>query len=284
MGLLGLSLLFAPELHAACPAPGTAAELERALAAEDEALAALDSPLFLARVEATRQLIPCLGERITPSLAAGLHTREAMRTLIQGDAQGAVLWSRAALAADPGFRLDPALLPEGHPLWDSRAAAAALGPPAVEAVPLAPGLSLWVNGAAANTRPVDVPAVLQVGTEDAVRWSAVLAPGEPVPEALRPPLAPPRAPPPDPNADPPPPPPPRAGWALAISAGGAALGSAGLYALALQSEHQFKTPEEVDDSLEDLTAARRRTNTLTAGSGALGAAALGLGVGAALAF
>jgi len=115
--LVGWSLLLSaatPAAHAICPADAAAlaADLDAAFTAYD----AFEFEVFVQHLESARGDVACLTETAPPAVVARLHVAEALGAWVQKDAVGVVASLRGALAADPAFAPDPALMPEGSRL------------------------------------------------------------------------------------------------------------------------------------------------------------------------
>lgn len=241
----------------------------------EDAFAANDAIGFTTALEATQEAVGCLSSAPPPSLVAVVHEVVALNAYLQRDQGRAMAALRAMQEADPTAQIPEDLAPAGGELQAWWALARTLPTMDYTPVALAPGLKLIVDGRPGDARPVDHLAVLVVlDAAGAVRWSGLLGPADPIPDAL---LA---------HAAPPPPPPHRSRAPLLISAGGVALASGGLWAGALISQGRLqdagdRIASNADAGVPDGAAwdrAVRRTNTLGAAGQVTAGLAIGLGV------
>lgn len=258
MILLFAQLAFAED----CPQPTTAADLRAGVAEAQAAFVAMDLAAFdAAQVEAARRL-RCLGEPLEPADAAAYHGLRALVAFVAEDETDTLAAYRSALAAWSLYTLDPSYAPEGHPLREALAQAKALGPSPEAPLSPPPRLSLWVDGAAAKTAPLERPYTLQAhGRGEAVLHTDWVAAGASAPDwALRPP----------PQAAST----PRGRTVMLVGAGASLGASAGLYGAAWATRATFFDPAT---PLEELQGVRRTTNGATVGAAVLGATGLALG-------
>jgi hypothetical protein len=159
------------------------ATLDASVAEARAAWAERDAERFAAALARGRQQLPCLGAPVDPERAARWHVVEGMAAVVAADRAAALGRLRAARAAAPAAGLSAAEAPEGSLLDLLSDEAALLGPsPRVEID--GAGLLLRVDGRPAASRPVEVPAVVQLlDGQDRPRFTVDLAPGAPLPEA-----------------------------------------------------------------------------------------------------
>lgn len=264
------ALILLPALAAAAPCaePTLLDDFEAHARAGERAFASMDLPgLTRARQEALHGL-PCLGERVTPPVAAEFHRMMAMAAFTQGDERQVRAEFHAARRLDPGHQIPAHVAPAGHPLttlYD-----AAVDDPeegrALEAVIPPAGGSAAVDGADNGLRAVGLSAIIQTfGPSGALEQTVFVMPADPTPAFGPLPLELAQR--------------KRRRVVLASAAGAAGLVGAGLWAGGLITEAQF---DDLDDPVDDqeLRALRVRNNALL--TGAYSAAALGVGLSGAL--
>ncbi len=274
---------------ATCAHPTRATDLQRALNEAMAAYAALDIAAFdRARADATTTL-ECLGEPVSPPLAAAAHRAEAIAAFVQDDLQGTRSAFRSALVLQPAYRMPEDVLPPGSPLQALYEEARQLGPGPDEPASLAVGLTLLVDGADQGGVPAERPAIVQVVAPDGqVQSTWYLRVGDPFPEELRAPpgavavTSPVVSPVMSPVVSSTSGEPDRGGrWMpLAIGAGVSGLLAGGAWALSAASHDRFVTPGEV--AYEELEALQRANHAQVLAAGGLGVTALGLGIGAVI--
>lgn len=273
-----LLLLGARALAAPCPIPATALDLGAGLSAADAAYAAMDAEGFAARRDEARAALDCLAEPLTPMDVAAVHRLEALDGYLARDEVRTFSAYRAALAAQPAYRLPSAIAPAGNRLATLYEQAKAAGPPQRVAVAMPPDTQLFVDGVRAGDRPTDRPAVVQlVGADGRILdtawlgveaplpdWSS-FAPSPPAEEASAPLPAAPVA-------------PARHGPSLPLlgGAGLSALAAGGLYGWALASRGEYDDLAQAHTT-EELGIVRDRTNALVYASAGAGVAFAGLG-------
>lgn len=153
--MVSLALLLASPAFT-CTPPSMDAAATRALAAYER----LDEDGLRAEAEALRSEVECLSAPPTPAQAARVHLVVAIDAWLQGDREAAVAAFRGALAAEPGFALDPALVPSGNELHELVARARQDGPGAL--TDLAPGLTVSVDGhPGQDAVPIERSALVQ---------------------------------------------------------------------------------------------------------------------------
>lgn len=115
-----------------------------------------------------RELVPCVGARLLPEEAAGIHRLFAYDTFVQRNLQGAQVWLEASRAADPGYAIPTRVLPARHPLrslYDQ----ALPQEREQELVPAGRGVQVWVDGQRTDRVPVGRPALVQLVSNDGVQ-------------------------------------------------------------------------------------------------------------------
>jgi len=247
---------------AQCEASTTVVDIQARLAQAESALAALDAQAFRSHVDGTGLLLPCLGELVSPRLAANLHRLVGVRAFGDRDP----IAERAFAAArhiEPNYQFSLSLIPDGNPVRDAydqvefnKRSTLPVDRPRVG--------QILVDGSPAEQRPLSWPALVQwVDDDQTVQFSDYILPGQPLPDYPR--------------------------WEVQQEQGRAPVGllatsvglgvvSASLYGVALAEQARYK--DTVNDPLptDQLDGLRRSTNGLVLAS-ALGAtAALGTGV------
>jgi hypothetical protein len=269
-----------------CPGLTLGSSLRTAAEQAQAAFGATKVPEFQVAIAEIDALVPCLMEPVDPELAALVHRMRGLGAFIERDQDRARQAFASARALQPDYSWPEDLIPWGHPLLGLYQALPT-DEAAFETVP--PPASGWVymDGRPSEPRPLEWPTIMQVSdAEGAVQLSSYLWPGDPLPEysiELAPSqlLAVPEPTPGDESALPatvaatsttvrtg-----PRAG--LLAAAGGAAVASGVLYALAARSHDQYWDPAT---PYADLDGARGRTNGLVLASAGAAGLALGSGV------
>ncbi len=262
---------------AACPAPTTTAHLSQAISAAESAYAQMDLDAFKAARASADSTLECLGETMTPPDAAAYHRLVGLDAYIAHDSVRTFAAFRAATTLQPAYTLPASLAPPGNPLEAAYQDARSASAPTARSIVAPPGTLAYVDGTRTTLRPADCPTLLQlVASTGEVLWSGYLLPraadpdwtdfglparAAPAPVALAGVAVPARK-----RSSPTLP--------LALGAGGAALASGVIYALALSSRAEFDDPETHQ---EDLAALRARTNGLVYGASGVGVVAVGLG-------
>lgn len=166
---------------AACPTRRSTADLSRALDQAEAAFERRDKATVISSATDAEAHILCLGEALTPSVAARFHRVQGLRAFLSQDQPAAGRSFAAAKAIEPAYVLPATLVPDAHParvLYDS----APVGITASEPIPATRG-SVRVDGRDLPTRPTDRPVVLQRFDESgAVAQTWVLKPADPLPE------------------------------------------------------------------------------------------------------
>lgn len=262
-----LALLFATIAAAACPEPGTLYDLAAAMHEAESALGADDLAGFAAARSRAAELLPCVGEPVTPPAAAFFHRLAGYAAFLDQDRDGTVASFRAAALADPKTGPSPAVAPEKGAMRRYWTEARAAGEGRTVALPAVRYVEVRVDGSRSDERPLDRPAIVQV-LRGSTPVSTFYLPADAALDAWPDEVA--RA---DATAVR-----TRRRWPVAWTAvaGGAALASVGLYSLAHGMEAAYLDVENppVDDR-DELSRLRRSTNTAAAASIGFGAVALG---------
>ena len=272
-----------------CPELTLGGSVRGAAERAQAAFGATKVPEFQAAALELDALVPCLMEPVDPELAALVHRMKGLSAFIGRDQDRAREAFAAARVLQPDYSWPESLIPWGHPLLGLYEALPITGT-AFETVPTPASGWVYMDGRPSEPRPLEWPTILQVSdAEGAIQLSSYLWPGEPVPDYGIEPVV-------ELSLEPPPssveqPAIPvavaatsttvRTGprpWMLA-TAGGAAVASGVLYALAARSGDQYW---DTATPYADLDAARGRTNGLVLASAGVAGVALGTGVAAFL--
>lgn len=149
----------------------------------ESAFARLDHPGFLQSMEVAGRQLSCLGNPVSPELAARYHRLMGLDAFVRHDEESARLAFAAARAADPMGALPPELLPVGHVARALSESASTPGDAVTLWVPA--GTTYWFDGLASSARPSDRDTLLQVETAGRITQSAHLRAGEPLPEGVQ---------------------------------------------------------------------------------------------------
>lgn len=245
-------------------------EVLDALDAAETALLALDVDAFRARLEQAEAILPCVRERLEPSVVAEVHRLWGLRAFGERDPLASAAFA-AARRLEPAGRFPEALIPTGSPVLE---AYTAIDPSARATVPLdrpAQG-ELLVDGRPELERPRDWPVLVQHLHPEGLGFTAYLRPGAPLPayEIERRPLgATPAA---------------RRRGRLVAGAGSALLVGGALYGLALHGHARYLDVERRPVPDHRLPGLRTRTNALVVASAVSTVAAAGTGVAVAMAW
>lgn len=278
MHFLFLTFLPAAMAAASCPAPTHAADLAAKVNSAEQAYATFEVETFASSLDEAALILPCVVDVVAPDVAAHYLRMSGLRYFIERDPTHADQAFAAARALEPGYVFPETLIPAGHSVRTHYTAVdLTLVQPIVIARPRT-GQLLFdgapaTTGAAGTVRP-GLPAIVQVqDASGAVVETAYVLPTDPLPAydavplavtsagGVRRPLSP-KVP-------------------LAIGAGVAAVASGALYALSAGSRQEFDTYRE-DDSIQNLSSLKARTNGEFVGALGLGMLAVAGGVGALL--
>jgi hypothetical protein len=273
------------------------AEVSARLKAAEDAYANLDVDGFTLSLDEATLALPCVTDVVTPAVSAEYLRMLGIRYFVERAPAKSDLAFAAARTLEPAYVFPDTLILPGHAIR-AHYAAMDLANVHLSTVPPPRTGSLLFDGKPGTARP-DVPVIVQVlDAKGAVVVTKVVLPDDPLPpyEPSAPiasatfsgGAAPDPVPPPTVNplaaVSPTPSQPSRHSSArlpLLVGAGGAAVGSGILYALAAGSAADFAAWHE-DDTLDALDARRTRTNTLVVASAGAGVLAVAGGVGAVL--
>jgi hypothetical protein len=267
-GVVALGWAWSTPGFAACSAPTSPVDVQRAVRAAEDAFGALDAAAFRSASEAADQALVCLDAPLTPPDAAAVHRMHALVAFFAGDHSGAAVSFQAMLAVEPGWQPSAALAQVGTDV----AAARALAPSPMVPVPDTDGY-VQIDGLRAAEYPSGRPFVAQ-GFDDggAVRGTAYVVAGAPFPAGLVP------------RSEPAPAAHGVRGARIGLVAGGGALAavSVGSFVRAASIEKHFYDVDS--DGVTDTEAVRRTASghdaLVTTGlvGGVLSAASLGFAV------
>ncbi len=271
--LLLLSLALAAPV---CPIPTHAAELSAKVESAEQAYATFEVETFSLSLDEASLILPCIDDVVPADVAAHYLRVLGLRYFIERDPTRADQAFAAARALDPAYVFPDTLIPPGHSVRTHYTAidlasvlSSVIAAPRTGAVLFDGSLALVTE---AGTQRPGLPTIVQIqdaaGVVTATRY---VLPGDPLPAydavpmaiaagtAVRRPLSP-KVP-------------------LLIGAGVAAIASGTLYALSASSRQEFNAYRE-DDSIQELTSLKNRTNTEFFGSIGAGVLFVGCGVGA----
>ncbi len=273
---VGLCLGLSGVARAACEQPARMGDLLRPLSDAQSAFATMNGPAFAEADRQAREALGCLSEPITAAGAAAWHRHAGLGAWLVDDVDTARQDFRSALQIQPRWTLPEDVAPPNNPLSRLYEEAGTLGPGHADPV-WVEGAQVLVDGAVVELLPRERPVVLQILSEDGrVLETVWLRPGEEPPPQVR-------------QGERPAVPIERlaakesfAGPRLAVGAGVAGLAAGGLYTWSAVSHARYVTPGLAPDSeLDDLV---RANHLAVYGAGGLTALALGLGVGAVVAW
>lgn len=271
--------------QADCDADVTTTILRDAIGDAETAFGALNIQEFIARSDDIRgEILPCMAEPVTRSMAAQVHRLEGLRAFGERD-MFAIHAFAAARSIEPQYRFPSTLVPHESPVYDDYTAMdieagrfQTLATPAVGA--------FRFDGSTGDQRPLSWPSLFQhiddggavIATyylrgKDPMPDYEIWVEPEPEPEA---PMALVTAASPVPIL---PPPPVRKTFgdahpALVVAAGASAVTAIGLFSAAGVTHQTWADPITPDRQTEVL---RKRSNALTVASGLAGLTSVGFG-------
>jgi hypothetical protein len=178
------SLVLTPSALAA-DCEQTTKAFEREIDAAELAFAAVDEATFAEAEGRATAAIPCLVEPLAPEEAAAYHRIRGLRAFTLGDRAEAALWFRAAHVAEPDYTFPAQLVPDGGPVdkvWEEAVSAGPSGK--FQRLEPPRGSHTLVDGQKSDARPMEIPAIVQLVEGDDVGQTALLRPGDPLPDAL----------------------------------------------------------------------------------------------------
>jgi hypothetical protein len=206
--------------------------------------------------------IPCVGERLTPRLAADVHRVQALAAFGREDPLSTRLAFAAARRIEPATGLSNEIAPPGHPL---RAAFEAINPATTrfEDLPNLGDFTIHLDGAPGHRRPTDLPTLFQLVPPEGQPSTTYLWPSDPlpIPDVPRTDLEE------RPSGKKKPLP------FIGLGAAGLGVVAAGLYGGGVMSRSAYDDPDTATAALDGL---KSRTNGLVAASGVAAGAALGM--------
>lgn len=249
-------------------------------------------PELLAKaLSQARAGLPCVDDRVNPTLAAQIHLAEALDAFVEQpvDTNRVTAHLRAMLRVKPDAFLAESVAGNGTGLDQIYDQARAAPPPSIRLLADPLEGSWLVDGIRTSEAPGDVPAVVQhLDPQGSITWTGILGPGKDVPPHLVTPVVVQRV-----EASPVPPPPPDRGSnrrtrriALWTGAGVALIGSGAMLAKGASATSDYRRivengadGTEVEHYLEH---ARNQDRALTQRSRFLAAGGLLGGLGVAL--
>src|SRR5688572_19383475 len=108
-----LTHLLASLASAACEAPTSTADLEAALLEARRSLERLDTTAFVTATDRVDAVVPCLGEPMTPHLAAEVHRTKGIRAVTERNPDASRYFA-AARSLEPAYKFPSTLIPEGN--------------------------------------------------------------------------------------------------------------------------------------------------------------------------
>jgi hypothetical protein len=248
----------------------------------EQRLTQLDDQGFVSAVAAAQTALPCLAAPLSITSAARWHRVMGVRAFYAGDNDAARDELRASLVSDPEAALPESYAAEGGRLLSFYRQVIAAPLRSGEPVDVPADAELFVDGAPAHELPTDRAALIQLrGLDGALLASHEHRPGEDAPDlrawqaaarvdkasqssgaigAIQPPA---------PRTRP---------LGLAIATGASALLATGTWAGSWYLHSRFTDQTGDPVPVDDLSALRRQTNTLTVLAPSLGTVALALGV------
>jgi len=183
LSLVVASALGGPSETRVCPEVATLSDFEAAARAGEQAFANIDLPALTRAREIALATVPCLGDPVTPSIAADFHRMMAMAAFTAGDEQLVLAEFHAARRLDPGYRVPPEVAPNGHPLVVLYEAAALHDADSeLESVIPPLGGTVVIDGTVDGLRPRGLSAIVQVYAQDGLlTHTQYLLPGDPSP-------------------------------------------------------------------------------------------------------
>jgi hypothetical protein len=162
-----------------CPMPIPAAIFESQLVDVEKALQSKSLAQMASRLEELDTQVPCLAQPLSPEQAGLYHLVKGVDLWIGKENTKAKLYFSAAKAASPSIGIPRQVFPAGHEIQETFGSAPAL---AETEEASSPGSQLYFDGEATALRPIYRPTIYQAKTAGKVVHSALLMPGEAVPE------------------------------------------------------------------------------------------------------
>ena len=152
-------------LFADCSAPIPPTLIAEALVSAEVAWVEREVTRFQAEIGRAEAMVPCLSESVSPETAARYHQMKALAAVAAGDRVGATARLRAVQTTLPTAVFDEKVAPPGALVERLFGEARTLGPSPRSPVGINPGQSLRMDGRVAGSRPIEVPALVQVFDE-----------------------------------------------------------------------------------------------------------------------
>jgi len=258
--LMSILLLLPPATAGAadCVQEIDSEALEDVLSNAEAGFASGDHDTFRAALEEVAFFVtPCLVEPVDPDVAAHLHRVQALEHFIDDEEDQAFAALDASRALQPGGSYPSSVLPEGHTLRSRLAGLPRTGED-TRRLPRPRQGRIWLDGVDTRRVNPERPTLLQLADpEGRVTLSTYLRPGQPPPDYERKPVL---------------------RNILAITAGSAAAAFGGLYGGGAAVRQQYFQADPGDDATLDRL--RTTANGLSATGVAMGAVAVGAGIGA----
>ena len=164
-----------------CPAFSDPDELQAQLERADSAYEALDVDGFVGALQEIGMTLPCLGEPVSPTLAAHYHRTQAMQLWSNGDEEAAIPLLLAARSLEPEFSFPEGRFPEGYPMVNAYAEME----PSLETQNRPPrgNFLIYFDGSPTNARPKARSTLMQQVADNHVIATHLLHPDDPVPYA-----------------------------------------------------------------------------------------------------
>ena len=182
-----LTFLFAMALaqDTACPEPTDTLQLLNAIERGENAWSLANGAEFNAANAAMAELLPCLGEPLTRSMAARVHRMNGLYHFLNRQQDEMELSFAAARATAPAFRWPADLVPPDHPVLDGYNARAVNTQDVTATLAPVDGSSHF-DGRETLDRPNGLPTLHQhLDAEGAVAGTWLLAPDAPLPDYPR---------------------------------------------------------------------------------------------------
>jgi hypothetical protein len=169
---------------AECVMVTTVAQLTEKSVAVERAFADFDKVGLLKHASlAVSEILPCLGEAVTPAAAASFHRTMAFQDFFNRNHPRALRELRAARRLEPTYHFPSDVVGEGHPFLTLYEEAATLSDGELQPVYPPKGGYIMVDGVRDAPRPSDTPVIIQVfAPSKTLMETRYLLPGDTLPQ------------------------------------------------------------------------------------------------------
>lgn len=177
-------LVFPVRAWAFCEEPTTVSQLEEAAKKGEEAFANMDKETLLEQTTLAREeVLPCLGESLSPEAIAGFHRLMALEAFTRGNDERVISELHAARRLEPGYDLHVMVPNPGHKIHGLNTAASMVADGDAQTVYPPKGGYVLVAGVRNAPRYSKTPTIIQAyGPGDVLIETRYIQPGEALPQ------------------------------------------------------------------------------------------------------